>query len=482
METPTGIGTYPGKNTELSSRNPALFEEAPTTEAVGGISAGALEKAKEEAERRSSNEDTVYMEKTVLLSALDNCRMDSSKTGRADPRSREENAVTKIDPVVDYVVSAFSEVCQKIDRIHGIIERKYDLDTLLVHDAQAPDKTGAYIQTQTPEKENEENEENEGGWFGKLLHKIRASINPELTYLSEHTVLSDSAVFVPSEHPEYLGELVQGLIQQVSASARDVISVSSDILRETHGLLLDVKSTRASFSALQKQLREKEASIESLRDKLGKYKQELLHSQAQVSASRDLERAVAKIIGSISSRIPRIYSNSDKFDPNTLSLLQQELMLGDTQSLDRVLLEIENAQREAQTESRRKELALDAAVEESRQISEKKAAEKDAIIEQLKQKAEQNMQEKDKVINRQKLLIKVLHAKLTAALEKKKASAAPPSRIGDRAAPYIAELEQRINEIQQKLSSTPRSDPLFSTYMEEVEDCKRRLADFLRIK
>ncbi|KAI5185634.1 hypothetical protein NEHOM01_0960 [Nematocida homosporus] len=384
-------------------------------------------------------------------------------------------------PITQYVLTAFNDVCKKIDVIHHTIEKNNlerdssSLDTMLV----------------------ETREENEPeGWF-KRLKKIFYGRNEEVPEL-ESSDEPESVVLNLSAELDTLKQTLSGLKETYQEVQQEVRRVSAEAM-----------FVAQKAGSQQQTSTDMAGLLNEVKTRLRLRKKELAEARAQLSTRSTAETALAKVASTVSSQIGRILVLMDK--PECAESLHRELLDGNLHRLVGAFLDIEGHLREVLLKSEKIRSAKITSLEEKNlqllQEIRKKEEETNALVRELDRVKE----DKDAIINKQKLTIKLLQSKIgpfkesyqhapkenrllpiSTDLSLAKHSYAyhsTPSTVSVQAgpppkkptSPIIEELEKRIGQLRSRLSSVDAQSPHYQAYLDEMEDCKRRLTDFLHI-
>ncbi|KAI5181333.1 hypothetical protein NEOKW01_1527 [Nematocida sp. AWRm80] len=408
--------------------------------------------------------------------------------------SKKESEDTSKDPVVKYISEVFSEVCAKIDKIHSLIERQNNLDTMMIEGAL---------------EDNREETKEETGWIRKLKEIIYGKeVEETMANLSN---LSMQERIQPETELAHLSAEVPELRQKVQEMRLKQIEQE----QETRRAIGECNFLRQRIEHYKTILAERENDLERDRMRLKQKKKELSDLKTQLSQDSTSEKALKQVAATIISQLERILS---LISPGTKPLSQTLLLEGNTTQVSNVLLDIEAYIREEilkqryTTEKRVKDLE-----DQNKVLQEKLSHREKEYLGRLTER-ETALDEKDILINKQRLMIKVLQSKLasshlqdppgkrlqntippgTPSKQPSNASHAhklfPGHQIASentnrsqnikhsQPSPIITELEERIESLKKKSQGIDQTHPHFKRYLDDIEDCKRRLTDFLRVQ
>jgi len=403
---------------------------------------------------------------------------------------REEDATTQ------YVLEAFEEVCRKIDRIHSVIDRNYSLDTVIIEERKEEWKKEGWMErlkkilyggeerpafeedTEHGSHEAAEKaaEESEAACASDRRAEVFAEREARNRSRGGSSILDRGVERGPQEIEEFLFK--------VRASACEVERVHAEIQSETRRMQTEFFLIKEQTEEYQRQIAEKTRTIEDLTKKIEKDKIKMKsrkkeRSDLQESQSRvaELEKAIRKISSVLSFHVLKC-AGGDKSEE--AEGLYRELAGGNVQAILAGFFEAERAGADAIRKSEReKDAKIKGLEEKSAEISRKSAElakeieKKQEEAENIRRDWERKREEKDLVINKQRLAIKLLQSRIRAE--------EPVQTRGALPSPIVVELEQRIEQLQGVIEKTDKKGVQYRKYAEEIEDCRRRLADFLRI-
>lgn len=372
--------------------------------------------------------------------------------------------------VIKYVTTAFTEVCRKIDDLHRIIESHSEIS----HIAEKKDNLDSILIEEEPE---------EVGWlerlkeiiYGKEVYKNRPESSKEVEHES-----------IEREHARQ-GCKSEDIVQSaVDIAEKAGLKAYMGKLKESE----EVKHEKARAHNAEKALKETQEKLEKCKGLLKLRKKEISEIKSSFNLGTPAEGHLAKLATTVAVQVSRILLLLGL--PDGMEELHQEISAGETRKLTGSFAEIEKAFRDAM--QRERELFKRAQKEKEEIRSQIKTLRDEIEIgkksnEELIKEAEKIKNEKDALINKQKLVIKLLKSKITQNTvqeinrEQTERIVHVQNSLKNKERTKVEEeLEERIERIKEKLDTMKnKSDPLYKIYLEDLEDSKRRLADFMQI-
>ncbi|KAI5192922.1 hypothetical protein NECID01_2132 [Nematocida sp. AWRm77] len=428
------------------------------------------------------------LDNTFFFSAVD-----SDKQWSGPPK--------KDEAVVSYVLSAFTEVCKKIDVIHTVIEKKQMAET-------EKDALQAEEQESTEEdregEEGEEGQRREEGWLEKLK-KILYGKDKANTYeeYGEEGEYEEGAEYGEEEIEEaqelntFQKEEIEEDLSALNRVVHEIKKVYWELLGETRRVEAEASFLREKSVQYREKLEEQASMASESKAKLKIKQKELCDARTSLSLAEEKERILQHTAGVLSVQLcqilPLLRKEERKEGDADADLgadkLQEEILRGNMERVIGMFLDIEAYLKGFLTKSEKEREVRIRDLETKNTELSKQLAAKDKELEKAKISAERDKSEKDTLINKQKLAIKYLQSKVSS--QKPGSSLhmpGTPSKIHPAesshpasSSPIITELEQRILTLRERLKEADKRSPLFSKYTSEIEDCKRRLTDFLQI-
>ncbi|KAH9385512.1 uncharacterized protein NEMAJ01_0408 [Nematocida major] len=404
------------------------------------------------------------------------------------------------DGLVHYVATAFSEVCRKIDDIHRALEaadisapadRKENLDSVIIEESA---EVGWLDRIKQIVYGKDGRAQEEDGRFasGSRGPGKEEACAPAQKPLGGASVLGSALNMVEQAgiksllHRRRRGEEAGALASMEQMKARK----DAEIMRH--------KSRAEAAEAALKEANEK---VEAYKSKLKVRKREISEIKSSFTSTATAEASLGKLATSVSIQMARMLLLLGM--PSDIDQMHQEIAAGETGRLVECLAEIE---KHIKASEQKEKGALDSMQEErahinkqiqsfTQEIEEAKKANREMLAE-----AEKIREEKDALINKQRMVIKLLKSKLAqppaphpgvspgqVSVCSAAAPAKEPHRPRDAAKAkertrIEEELEARIARVQKKIKElkNPR-DPLYRVHLEDLEDSRRRLNDFLQI-
>lgn len=404
----------------------------------------------------AGGEETFCLDQTVFMSLL-------------HQQDEWGNALKKDEPVVAYVLSAFTEVCKKIDQIHSLVEKQPCLDTIVIEEAAET-------------KENQAQAPAEDGWLRKLR---------QLLYGQEAAAPASDAS--DDEQREEIEEELSAL----KALVGEIKKVYWELLSETRRVEAETKFLREKALEYQHELGRQTAQADDLKARLRARQKELEDRSSALAQAAAKEQALSQTVRAVAARLCRLWSLLGP--PPDAEALSQALLSGDAAAVESLWRELEQLLARGVGGPEGEQAAATRALEAANAELLRQLQAKEAELGKTKAAAERAREEQDAVINKQRLAIKYLQSQHPAApgrpLAPSTVSTAPSKPAGTprltakrppavptaRSSPFVAELSARIGSLTEKLRTVNQAEPQFKKYLEEINDCKRRLADFLQI-
>ncbi|KAI5167461.1 hypothetical protein NEIRO03_1955 [Nematocida sp. AWRm78] len=399
--------------------------------------------------------------------------------------------------LIHHVTKAFTEVCRKIDNLHHIIEKQSEEPSMIER------KTGLDSIIIQEEKE-------EVGWLKKLKQiiygKDEAEYIPEEENNEYNLPENISAVNSMREERRSAENTLINALNSVEKAEMQA-ALSRQALKEEVSMqktqsekmssAAEIAYQRSRAESAEKALKEAKEQLASYRARLKIRKKEISEIKSSFTACAEVEASLAKLATCASIQITRILLLLDM--PDAIEQLHKEISAGETAKLTSSLQAIEGFFRE---KIQKEKETLEKTQKDKQHISNQL----NALTKELEHLKEENheiikesekiREEKDAIINKQRLAIKLLKSRFpqgntsshsNAHNESISAKSTHLTRADQSQKTKIKskieeELKERISDLKKKISriETP-NDPLYQRYLNDLEDSKRRLDDFMQI-
>ncbi|EIJ94828.1 hypothetical protein NEPAR06_0961 [Nematocida parisii] len=396
--------------------------------------------------------------------------------------------------LIHHVTKAFTEVCRKIDNLHYIIERHGEEPSMI---ERKPGLDSIIIQE----------EKEEVGWLKKLKQIIYGKDEPEYTPEEDNEYnLSKNISAVNAMREERVpaeNTLINALnsvekAEMHAALSRQALKEEVSIQKtqnEKMSSAAEIAYQRTRAESAESALKEAKEQLASYRARLKIRKKEISEIKSSFTACAGVEASLARLATCASIQITRILLLLDM--PDAIEQLHKEISAGETVKLTSSLQAIEGFFRER--------------IQKEKETHEKTQKDKQHISNQLNaltkelehlkeenheiiKESEKIREEKDAIINKQRLAIKLLKSRfpqtsthsnahnesiLAKSTHLTRADQSQKTKIKSK---IEEELKERISDLKKKISKieTP-NDPLYQRYLNDLEDSKRRLDDFMQI-
>ncbi|KAI5170674.1 hypothetical protein NEFER03_0133 [Nematocida sp. LUAm3] len=345
------------------------------------------------------------------------------------------------DPVSQYVLESFNDICKKIDVIYSVIDKNNSLDTMVIEQTQ----------NESP------NIDTKKGWLEAIRDIFTNKEEKE-------------------EKREYLEEISQDILK-VKKQANNLQNILREATEELRRLSSEILFLVKQQEKTKKSEENTANQLIDLKLRLKLRKKELLEAQSLISSQSASQASLAKISSVFSSQIGRILVLLDKQENQ--ESLKNDILQGHTHKVVGTFLDIESSLRAFLLKEEKEASHHILSLEErnNKTLHELRRKEEEAL--RYIKEIEHIKDQKDEIINKQRLTIKLLQSKLLHQTH----MVTPPHTPNNSSRPshsIISELEAQINRLKEKIDRTDQSDPAFRKYLHEIEDYKRRLTDFLR--
>lgn len=437
-------------------------------------------------QERGEWEESISFDKTVFMSMIHEHYQEQTKPKAGGQLGAGGSGTDKApDPLVSLVVSAFAEVCRKIDQVHQKLEdpsareASGGLDTVLVEDQPR-------AQSSEPQT-----------WLSKVRRALSFAGNSKVPASDDELVDKLEGLSISGSAESGPLRCDVGKLSQIVAEVKEILR---GIGREFERIQGYTASYKARMALYRSRLRRKISDANAYRSKLRARKKELLEARESLRNS-PREKALGRVAEALALHLGRLAALAEV--PLNIPEMRDEVSRGDVKKMVDAFAQVEEAaQRYAKIEASASAKDL-LARELERQINELGAKKKEeqgaqdmkhglgenALLRaenaSLRKEAHVLRREsdsKDATINKQRLIIKLLQSKLSAS--RLKSEGVPQPRGDDLGArvPIVNELRSRISLLQSRMKHVGLEGPQRRRYARELEDCERRLRDFLDVE
>ncbi|KAI5148947.1 hypothetical protein NEAUS04_1415 [Nematocida ausubeli] len=393
--------------------------------------------------------------------------------------------------LIRHVTTAFAEVCKRIETLHNMIEKQAERPDVM---EEKPDLDSMILQ-----------EKDEVGWLERIKQIIYGKDKEESTEYpqaaEEHTVQAEPEQII--EHSVEHSTLLNALRRVEKAGMQAVMSrqgIAGEITaqRERESATAEIAYQKARAEAAEQALKETKEQLASCRARLKIRKKEITEVRASFSSCSAAEASLAKLATTASVQITRILLLLGM--PDAIEQLHKEISAGEVGKLVTSLQEIEGVFRESM--HREKEMHEKMQKDKMQIGSQILALHKELDVlkrenQEMIKETEKMRDEKDAIINKQRLAIKLLKSRIVqgsgllsridlpesiSARKDVPINSVFPAEQAKPKSKVEIELRERIADLEKHLAGLDGTDtPQYKKSLADLEDCKRRLADFMKI-
>ncbi|KAI5159596.1 hypothetical protein NEAUS03_0427 [Nematocida ausubeli] len=389
--------------------------------------------------------------------------------------------------LIRHVTTAFAEVCKRIETLHNMIEKQAEGPDVM---EEKPDLDSMILQ-----------EKDEVGWLERIKQIIYGKDKEESTEYpqaaEEHTVQAEPEQSV--EHSTLLNALrrvEKAGMQAVMSRQGKAGEITAQ--RERESAKAEIAYQKARAEAAEQALKETKEQLASCRARLKIRKKEISEVRASFSSCSAAEASLAKLATTASVQITRILLLLGM--PDAIEQLHKEISAGEVGKLVTSLQDIEGVFRESM--HREKEMHEKMQKDKMQIGSQIMALHKELDVlkrenQEMIRETEKMRDEKDAIINKQRLAIKLLKSRIVQGSGLLSRIDLPESISARKDVPINSifpveqakpkskveiELRERIADLEKHLAGLDGTDtPQYKKSLADLEDCKRRLADFMKI-